>query len=109
MHAAALARGHALLVFIQNVSRPAAADTRRYAFALPASIGADRFAPAVDLIVAQFAHALFGGEAIGVLLASMRTDGHANPFLGTPSRRAAADIRGCAAAAETTPFALRFA
>lgn len=109
MHAAALARGHALPAFIQNVSRPAAADARRDAFAAPASVGANRFASAFDLVVAQFAHAHFGGEAIGVLLAPIRTDGHANSLLGTPSRRAAANVRSRATAAETTALALRLA
>lgn len=109
MRAAALARGHALLAFIQNVSRPAAADARRHAFAAPATVRANRFASALDLVVAQFAHAHFRGEAIGVLLAPIRTDGHANAVLGTPSRRAAANVRARATAAETTAFALRLA
>lgn len=109
MHAAALARGHALLAFIQNVSRPAATDARSHAFAVPASVGTNRSALAVDLVIAQFAHAHFGGETISVLLTSIRTDGHANAILGTPSRWAAANVRGCAAAAETAAFTLRFA
>lgn len=64
---------------------------------------------AVDLVIAQFAHAHLGREAIGVLLAPIRTDGHANAILGTPSWRAAADVRGGAAAAKTAAIALRLA
>lgn len=109
MHAAALARGHAILAFIQYVSRSAAADARRHAFAVAASVGTNRFALALDLVVAQFAHAHFGQVAIGVLLASIRTDGHANAVLGTPSRLAGADVRARAAAAETAVFAFRLA
>lgn len=109
MRTAAFARGHALLAFIQDVSRPAATDARRHAFALLASIGADRSAPAVDLVVAQFAHAHLGREAIGILLTPIRTDGHANAAIGTPSWRAAADVRSCAAAAKTAEIALRLA
>lgn len=110
VHAAALARGHALLAFIQNVSRPAAADARRHALAVGASVRADRSALAVaSLVVAQFAHAHLGREAVGVLLALIRTNGHANAVLGTPSGRAAADVRTCAVAAETTAVASRLA
>lgn len=108
MHATAFARGHALLAFIQNVSLSAVADTRRHAFALLASVRTDRFALAADVVVAQFAHAHLGREAIGILLAPIRANGHANAILGTPSRWAAADVRGCAAAAKTTAFTLRF-
>lgn len=109
VHAAALACGHALLAFIQNVSLSAAADARRHAFAVPASVGANRPAPAVDLVIAQFTHAHFRGEAISVFLTSIRTDGHANATIGLPSRRAAANVRGRAAAAETAAFTLWFA
>lgn len=109
MHATTFARCHALLAFIQNVSLSAAADARCHAFALLASVRTDRFALTVDLVVPQFAHAHLGRKAISILLASIRANGHANAILGTPSRRAAADVRGCAAAAKTTAFALRFA
>lgn len=109
VRAAALARGHALLVIVQNESRPASADARCHAFTVHASVGTDRFALAVDLVVAQFAHAHVRGEAIGVLLALVPADGHANTLLGTPSWLAAADIRSGAVAAETAAFAVRLA
>jgi hypothetical protein len=109
VHAATLARGHALLVFIQDESWSAAADARRHAFTLSASVGADRSAVTADLVVAQFAHAHLGREAVRVLLAPMRTDGHANALLGMPSWRAAAHVRGCATAPETAALALRLA
>lgn len=109
VRAAALACGHALLAIIQNESRSASANARRHAFTVSASIGTDRFALAVDLVVAKFAHAHLGGEAIGVLLTLVRADGHANTLLGTPSLLTAADIRSSAVAAETTAIAMRLA
>lgn len=108
VRAASLASGHALLALIQNISWPASANPRRHAFAV-ASVRADRLTLTVHLIVAQFAHAHLRREAIGVLLTLVRADRHANAFLGTPSRLTAADVRSCAATAETTAIAMRFA
>lgn len=109
MHAAALTCGYALLAIIQNESLSASANARGHAFTVPASIRADRFAFAVDLVVPKFAHAHLSGVAISVLLTLVRADGHANTLLGTPSLLTSADIRPGAVAAETAEIALRFA
>lgn len=109
VRATALASGYALLVFILSISGSASADARRHALAVSASVGADRLALAVDFVVAQFAHAHLGGEAIGVLLTLVRADGLADAFLGTPSRRTATNVRSCAATPETAEIAMRLA
>lgn len=107
--AAALANGHALLALIQNVSAPALADARRHAFTVPASVRADRFALAVDLVVAQIAHARFRQVAVRVLLTAVRADGHADAVLGMPSRLAAAYVRPRATTADAAAIAVRLA
>jgi len=109
VRAAALASRHALLVLVQAISGSASADARRHALAASASVGADRLTLAVDFVVAQFAHAYLGGEAIGVLMTLVRAYGLADAVLGAPSRRAAADVRSCAATAETAEIAVRLA
>lgn len=109
VYAAALTCGYALLAIIQNESLSASANARHHAFTVLASIRTDRFAFAVDLVVAKFAHAHLGGETIGVLLALVRADGHANTLLGTPSLLTTADIRPGAVTAETAEITMRLA
>jgi len=85
VRAAPLARSHAFLALVQDVAGLAPASVRRHAFTCPTSVGTDRLAMMVDLVVAQFAHADLRREAVGVLVARTRADGHANAVLGAPS------------------------
>lgn len=94
---------------LELVSGPAFAHVGRHAFAVHASVRTDRLALPVHLLVAQFASAHVGREAVGVLLAGLLAEGHAYAARRDPSWRTAAHVRPRALSAHASLAADRVA